>query len=283
MMHTLKHFNFKTKFNTFIIAEIGINHGGNIKTALELVKSASKTGCDAVKFQTYNSEKRAPRKKFAELHDILKSCELKLSEFSTIKNYCDDLDIEFFSTAFDEESIDFLNSIGMNIFKISSFDLINHKLIKKISSLGKTNILSLGMGNKNEIASASKILASNPECKNALLHCISSYPTKEEDANLITLKFLKESYKDFIIGLSDHTVDIKVPCYATVLGAQIIEKHFKIDENMSCIDASVSITELQMKKLVSEVRIIEKILGVDKDKLTKEEEEIIKYRRNNIL
>ncbi len=282
-MHDLKNFNFKTAFNTFIIAEIGINHGGNINKALELIKSASKTGCDAVKFQTYISEKRAPKKKFSELHDVLKSCELKFSEFLIIKNYCDELNIEFCSTAFDEESIDFLNSIEMKIFKISSFDLINHKLIEKISSLGKTNILSLGMGNKKEIDTASKILERNPKCKNALLHCISSYPTKEEDAHLVTINFLKENYKNFIIGLSDHTVNIKVPAYAAVLGAQIIEKHFKIDENMNCIDESVSITELQMKKLVSEVRLIEKIMGVDKKELTKEEKDIIKYRRNNIL
>ena len=137
-IQVLKNYNFNTLNKTYVIAEIGINHGGSLKKALEIVKSASKTGCDAVKFQTYISEKRAPKKKFPELYDIIiNSCELSFSDFEKIKLYCDDLGIEFISTAFDEESIDFLNSINMNIFKISSFDLINIKLINKIASLGK--------------------------------------------------------------------------------------------------------------------------------------------------
>ena len=172
-MKVLKNFNFNTNYSTYLIAEIGINHSGSLSNAINLVKSASNTGCNAVKFQTYISEKRAPKNKFPELHEILKKCELNQSDFSTIKNYCDELNIDFISTAFDEESIDFLNSIKMEIFKISSFDLINKKLLNKISSLGKTNILSVGMGNKEEIESATQILSENPKNKNAILHCVS--------------------------------------------------------------------------------------------------------------
>ena len=283
LMRDLKSFNFNTSHKTYVIAEIGINHGGSLKKALEIVKSASKTGCDAVKFQTYKSEKRAPKKKFPELYDIINSCELSFSDFEDIKLYCDDLGIEFISTPFDEESIDFLNTIGMNIFKISSFDLINIKLINKIASLGKTNIISTGMGVENEIDNACKVLSSNANCKNALLYCVSSYPTNHKDSNLITISHLKQKYKDFIIGLSDHTADIKVPSYGVVLGAQIIEKHYKINEEMQCVDESVSITENQMKTLVSDIRFIEEALGKEKKGLVASEKDAIKYRREDIL
>ena len=282
-MKDLKKFKFNTKNNTYIIAEAGINHGGSLKKALALVKSASRTGCDAIKFQTYNSEKRAPKKIFPDLYEIIKSCELSFKSFTEIKKLCDQLGIEFISTAFDNESIDFLNSIDMKIFKISSFDLVNLKLIRKIASLGKTNIISSGMGTKKEIDDACSILGSNSSCNNALLHCISSYPTNHTDSNLITISFLKQRYKDFIIGLSDHTNDIKIPAYGAVLGAQIIEKHYKINDDMSCVDQSVSITEEQMKKLVLDIRFIEEALGKEKKDLVSNEKDAIKYRRNNIL
>ena len=217
------------------------------------------------------------------MYDIINSCELSFSDFEDIKLYCDDLGIEFISTPFDEESIDFLNTIGMNIFKISSFDLINIKLINKIASLGKTNIISTGMGVENEIDNACKVLSSNASCKNALLYCVSSYPTNHKDSNLITISHLKQKYKDFIIGLSDHTADIKVPSYGVVLGAQIIEKHYKINEEMQCVDESVSITENQMKTLVSDIRFIEEALGKEKKGLVASEKDAIKYRREDIL
>ena len=282
-MQILKNYNFNTLNSTYVIAEIGINHGGSIKKALEIIDSASRTGCDAVKFQTYISEKRAPQKKFPELYNIIKSCELSLADFEKIKAYCDELGIEFISTAFDEESIDFLNSINMNIFKISSFDLINLKLIRKIASLGKTNIISTGMGAEKEIDNAYKILSDNNHCKNAMLYCVSSYPTNYKDANLISIAYLKQRYKNFIIGLSDHTTGIRVPSYSVALGAQIIEKHYKINDDMNCVDKAVSITEKQMKNLVLNIRFIEEILGKEKKGLVASEKDAIKFRRKDVL
>lgn len=279
----LNNFKFNTLNNTYVIAEIGINHGGDLNTALQIIESASRTGCDAVKFQTYISEKRAPKNKFPELYDIIKSCELTFTDFEKIKTYCDQLGLEFISTAFDEESINFLNSIDMNIFKISSFDLINLKLIEKIASLGKTNIISTGMGKESEIEQACDLLSSNSNCNNAILHCVSSYPTNHVDSNLISLVYLKQRYNDFIIGLSDHTADIKVPLYGVALGAQILEKHYKISHDMDCVDKSVSITEEQMKTLVTEIRYIEEVMGTEKKDLVANEKDAIRYRRKNIL
>jgi N,N'-diacetyllegionaminate synthase len=279
----LSDYNFKTVYNTYVIAEIGINHNGDLKTAIDIVKSAAKTGCDAVKFQTYISEKRAPKKKNKELYDILKKCELSFSDFTEIKKCCDEYDIEFISTAFDEESIDFLNDINMDIFKISSFDLINHKLLKKIASLNKTNIISVGMGNKKEIAEAYNILSSNKNTKNAILHCISSYPTPVESAKLASINYLKNEYDNCIIGQSDHTSGIIVPAYAVAAGAQVIEKHYKINTEMDCIDSIVSITEEEMINLVKEIRNIEKIFGSAKEDVLEIEKGALQYRRSNIL
>ncbi|MBV69266.1 MAG: N-acetylneuraminate synthase [Pelagibacterales bacterium] len=282
-MHKLIDFDFKTVRNTYLIAEIGINHGGNIQTAKDLVVSAANTGCDAVKFQTYISEKRAPKNKFPDLFNLLKSCELTFNEFEQLKMLCNEKNIEFISTAFDEESIEFLDSIDMKIFKISSFDLLNHKLLEKVANLNKTVITSVGMGTEQEIDDAYKVLAKNGKSKNVILHCISAYPTKEDDAQLMQINILKNKYKECVIGQSDHTNDIVVPCYAVAAGAQIIEKHYKLDDNMDCIDSAVSITEDQMALLVKKVRNIEKMFGQPKRLLSFQEKEVLKYRRKNIL
>ncbi len=282
-MKKLSDYNLNTFNRTYVVAEIGINHGGSLSRAFELVDSACKTGCDAVKFQSYISEKRTSKKEFPDLYEILKKCELKLEDFNELKKLCDEKNIDFISTCFDEESIDYLNEINMKIFKISSFDLINEKLIHKIASLGKTNIVSVGMGKKEEIEKAISILSNNRNNKNIILHCISSYPTKEQDANLIEINNLKDKFHNCIIGHSDHTNDIKVPCYAVAAGAQVIEKHFKINDNMECIDSEVSITQTQMTKLVEEIRKIEIIFGSGKKRLTEQEKQVIKYRRRDIL
>lgn len=282
-MHKLNDFGFKTNRSTYLVAEIGINHGGNIKIAKDLVVSAASTGCDAVKFQTYISEKRAPKNKFPDLFNLLKTCELTFSEFEELKMLCNEKNIEFISTAFDEESIEFLDSIDMKIFKISSFDLLNHKLLEKVANLNKTVITSVGMGTEQEIDNAYKVLSKNKKSKNVILHCISAYPTKVEDAQLTQINILKNRYKECVIGQSDHTNDIVVPCYAIAAGAQIIEKHYKLDDNMDCVDSAVSITEGQMALLVNKVRNIEKMFGMPKRLLSFQEKEVLKYRRKNIL
>jgi sialic acid synthase SpsE len=256
-MKNLKLNGFNTENNTFIIAEIGINHNGDINLAKKLIKSAARAGVDAVKFQTYLTEKRVP--KDSSIFNILKKCELPFESFLELKLYSEKLNVEFFSTPFDNESVDFLKSIDISLFKIASFDIVNIKLLEKIAKTNKPIILSVGMSNFSEINKAYKTIRSFND-KIALLHCVSSYPTNENDSNISVINKLKESF-DCIIGQSDHTNDIQVPLYSVCCGAQILEKHFMIDETMDCVDAPVSITERQMKKLVYETRRIEKIMG----------------------
>ena len=139
------------------------------------------------------------------------------------------------------------------------------------------------MGNKKEIAEAYNILSSNKNTKNAILHCISSYPTPVESAKLASINYLKNEYDNCIIGQSDHTSGIIVPAYAVAAGAQVIEKHYKINTEMDCIDSIVSITEEEMINLVKEIRNIEKIFGSAKEDVLEIEKGSLQYRRSNIL
>ena len=256
-MKNLKSYGFNTINSTYIIAEIGINHNGDINLAKKLIESAARTGVDAVKFQTYLTEKRVS--KDSPIYDILKKCELSFESFLELKYHCEKFNVEFFSTPFDSESVDYLEKINVKMYKIASFDIVNTEFLKKIAKTLKPIIISTGMSSLDEINNAYNIL--NLNNKNiALLHCVSSYPTKEIDSNLSVINKLKVSF-DCIIGQSDHTNDIQVPLYAVCSGAQILEKHYMIDEKMDCVDSPVSITEKQMRELVKQTRRIEKIMG----------------------
>ena len=254
----LRDFGFNTDNRTYIIAEIGINHRGDINIAKQLIDSAVRSGVDAVKFQTYITEQRAPKGN-NEAFKLLKDLELPFEAFKELKEYTKQYDVDFFSTPFDKESIKYLESIGTDLYKIASFDIVNHQLLAEVAKTGKPVIMSVGMSNLDEIKDAYDILREGTN-NIAILHCISSYPTVEKDSNLSNIYKIQEKY-DCIIGQSDHTNDIKVPAYAAAAGAQILEKHFKIDEEFECIDSSVSITEIQMKSLVKNVRELEEIFS----------------------
>jgi len=258
IIKNLKKFGFNTNNRTYIVAEIGINHRGDVAVAKKLIESAARTGADAVKFQTYLTKKRAPKNN-KEIFKILKDLELPFEAFKELKDYSKKCGVDFFSTPFDKESVEYLEKIDTDFYKIASFDVVNHQLLREVSKTGKPVIMSVGMSNLNEIESAYNILKKGT--KNiAILHCISSYPTPEEKSNLSNIYEIQKKF-DCIVGQSDHTNDIKVPIYAAAAGAQILEKHYKIDEDFKCIDSPVSITEIQMKKLVDEIRKLEKIFG----------------------
>ena len=274
-MKSLKDHGFNTDHKVYIIAEIGINHGGDVDMAKRLIDSASRTGVDSVKFQTYLTEKRVSND--SPIFDILKQCELPFEAFESLKYHAEQQGMEFFSTPFDSESVECLQEIGVNLFKVASFDVVNHKLLRRIAETKKTIIMSVGMANLEEIRSAYGLLQT--KTKNiALLHCVSAYPTNEADANLAVIRSLKKEF-DCVVGQSDHTSDIRVPLYAAAAGAQALEKHFRIDENMDCIDASVSITELQMKNMVEETRRIDNIFGKGDLGLREAEEGTVQFRR----
>ena len=267
--------NLNTLDKTFLIAEIGINHNGDLNKSKKLIAAAAEAGYDAVKFQTYKSETRIPDLNH-DIFKILKKCELKYSDFKILKEFAEDKKIYFMSTVFHSEDYDYLKSINTLIIKISSFDLVNYKLIDHVSSSDQAIILSTGMANLNEIDKAYEIL--KKKSKNfSLLHCVSSYPLKEEDSNLNAINTLRSRY-DCPIGYSDHTNGIASPLYSIAVGSRIIEKHFKIDED--CVDASVSIGMDVSKKMITEIRKIERMLGTGIKECLESEKNTKIFRKN---
>lgn len=255
---SLAQYGFNTVRKTYVIAEIGINHGGDYEAACWLIESAARTGCDAVKFQTYLTEKRVPTDNQA-LFDILKRCELPFEDFARLKEFAEIRNMDFLSTPFDRESVDYLKSINTDIFKLASLDVVNHGLLRNVAATGKPIILSVGMADRSEIDDAYAVLRQG-SASIALLHCISAYPLDPVNANLAAIYELQDNH-DCVIGFSDHTPGIEVPLMAVAAGAQVIEKHYKIDEAMDCIDAPVSITEAEMTEMVVRIREIETVFG----------------------
>lgn len=253
----------------FIIAEAGVNHNGSIKLAKELVDAAWKAEADCVKFQTFKSEnlvtnfakmaeyqKENTRKNESQL-DMLKKLELGFCDFVELKDYCTKLGIKFLSTPFDLESVEFLNSIGMDIWKIPSGEITNLPYLRKINSYKAKVILSTGMSSLSEIKDAVQILKDSDV---SLLHCTTEYPCLFEDVNLRAMETLKKEF-NLSVGYSDHTVGIEVPIAAVAMGAAIIEKHFTLDKNMDGPDHIASLNPVELKKMVMSIRNIESALG----------------------
>jgi N,N'-diacetyllegionaminate synthase len=259
---------------TFIIAEAGVNHNGNIEIAKKMIEVAKECGADAIKFQTFKAEKviskYAPKAEYQKQTtgeidsqlEMVKKLELSFDDFIVLKEYCDKLNIMFLSTPFDFESIDFLDDLGLEIFKIPSGEITNLPYLEKIGKLGKKVILSTGMADLGEIEDALDILTSCGTKKEdiTILHCNTEYPTPYEDVNLLAMLTIKEALK-VKVGYSDHTLGIEVPIAAVALGASVIEKHFTLDKNMEGPDHKASLEPHKLKAMIDAIRNIEKSLG----------------------
>lgn len=258
--------------SVFIIAEAGVNHNGCLDIAMKLVDAAKYAGADCVKFQTYISEnivsKDAQKAEYQKQqsnseesqYEMLKKLELSFEDFVELKNYCKTRNIEFLSTAFDLESIDFLNSLDMNKWKIPSGEITNLPYLIKIARYNTPIILSTGMSDMNEIKVAISILKQNGTKELTVLHCTTEYPTPFEDVNLRAMLSISEEF-GVQIGYSDHTSGIEVSIAAVALGATVIEKHFTLDRNMEGPDHKASLEPDELKNMVDSIRHIEIALG----------------------
>lgn len=261
----------------FIIAEAGVNHNGDLKLAKKLIKAAVDAGADAVKFQMFKANRlavlSAPKAEYQQLttkalesqHEMLLQLELSKSNYIELYKYCHEKNILFLSTPFDEKSADFLDSIGMKIFKIPSGEITNKPLIKCIASKNKPLILSTGMSYLNEIKEAIGWIydASNKRAgkpKLTLLHCVSNYPATFKDVNLMAMKTMEKEF-GLPVGYSDHTLGIDVPLAAVALGAKIIEKHFTLDRNMNGPDHKASLEPMELKSMIRAIRNVELSIG----------------------
>lgn len=276
---------------TFIIAEAGDNHNGNIDLALKLVDAAFEAKADAVKFQTFKTEeiicktaKMAEYQKknlgFEESQfDMVKKLELTFDEFTKIKNYCDKKGIQFLSTAFDIPSAKFLNTLNIPIFKVPSGEITNLPLLREINSYKKDVILSTGMATLDEIQDAVNILK---DCKITLLHCTTEYPCPYESVNMKAMLTMKDKF-GLPVGYSDHTKGIEIPVMAVSIGATIIEKHFTLDKNMEGPDHKASLEPNELKAMVAEIRNVEQAFGNGVKEPQEAEKKNIEIARKSIV
>lgn len=259
-----------------IIAEAGVNHNGDMELAKKLIDVAVEAGVDIVKFQTFKAEmlvtKSAEKAKYQientgskdSQFEMLKKLELNKESHYLLIDYCEKKKIEFLSTAFDIESIDFLKSLGIQIFKVPSGEITNLPYLKKIGKLNATVILSTGMADLVEIEDAINVLTNEGTARGKItvLHCNTEYPTPMSDVNLRAMLTIKEAL-NVSVGYSDHTLGIEVPIAAVALGATVIEKHFTLDKAMIGPDHKASLEPDELKKMVQGIRNIELAMGSD--------------------
>lgn len=285
------------KDKVLIIAEAGVNHNGSLEIAKRLVDEASSAGVDIIKFQTFKAEKLVSKAaKQAEYqkknigngeetqYAMLKKLELSSEQHEELIAYCNSKNIRFFSTAFDMDSINYLHSLNLGLWKIPSGEITNYPYLKKIASYKEPIILSTGMCELTDIENAINVLVTNGVSKDTItvLHCNTEYPTPMEDVNLKAMLEIKEKF-GVKIGYSDHTEGIEVPIAAVALGATVIEKHFTLDKNMEGPDHKASLEPSELKAMVKSIRNIEQALGTGHKTISESERKNIEIARKSIV
>lgn len=283
--------------NVLVIAEAGVNHNGSMSIAKQLIDKAVEAGVDIIKFQTFKSEKLVSKTaKQAEYQkrnigkgdaaqlDMLKKLELSVEDHHELIQYCKKLNIRFWSTAFDIESVDFLHSLNMGLWKIPSGEITNYPYLKKIASFHEPIILSTGMCELTDIEAALNVLIEEGVNKDdiTVLHCNTEYPTPFADVNLKAMLEIGGKF-GVKIGYSDHTKGIEVPIAAVALGATVIEKHFTLDKGMEGPDHKASLEPDELKSMVSAIRNIELALGTGHKEISASERKNIEIARKSIV
>ncbi len=257
---------------TLIIAEAGVNHNGSLETAKELARTAKECGADIVKYQTAKLSSLVSRHaEMAEYQkrntgevksqkELLSKLLLPYEEFEELAEYCSDIGIQFLSTPFDIESIQFLERLGCDRWKVPSGEITNLPYLVEIARTGKPVLLSTGMSDLSEVRDCLEVLKENGTPKMTLLHCTTQYPTPYEDVNLKAMLALKREFGTEV-GYSDHTAGIEVAVAAVAMGAAVIEKHFTLDRNMEGPDHKASLEPAELKQMIRAIRNTEKALG----------------------
>lgn len=264
---------FDTAFpSTYIIAEAGVNHNGNLDIAIQLINAAREAGADCVKFQTFKAEQlvteRSPKAKYQTIvtdavesqFEMLKKLELNFEDFKILNAHCINKGIDFLSTPYNKEDVDLLYDLDVRGFKIASGQLTEIPFLKYVATKKKTMIVSTGMATMAEVFSAVEAIRETGNRDIVVLQCTTNYPSAIEDANILAMNSIKEACK-VRVGYSDH-VPNNYACFAAVaLGAEIVEKHFTLDKKMPGPDHSSSLDPAEFKELIDGIRNIEKSLG----------------------
>ncbi len=257
--------------HTYIIAEAGVNHNGDIELAKKMIDEAVNLNVDAIKFQAFKTEglilssiEKAEYQKVTTgenetQFEMLKKLEVSKNKLKELKEYSASKGVHFLVTPFDEESLEELEEIGLDAYKISSTDLTNLPFLRKIALKEKPIILSTGMSYLCEVEEALKEIYKINK-KVIILQCTANYPVIETEVNLSVMNLYKEQF-NILVGFSDHTEGIGASPYAVALGAKVIEKHYTLDKNLEGPDQSASLNPREFKALVSEIRKVEKYVG----------------------
>ena len=277
-----------------IIAEAGVNHNGSLELAKKMADVAKEAGADIVKYQTAVPElvistfaekadyQKAQTGEEESQLDMVRKIHFDFAGHKELKEYCDEIGIMYLSTPFDLDSIDFLESIDMPVYKIPSGEITNLPYLEKIAKLGKPVILSTGMSTIEEIGNALGVLNANSTPQVTVLHCNTEYPTPMHDANV---RAMLDIFRNFgvPVGFSDHTLGMAAPLAAVALGAVVVEKHFTLDKNMDGPDHKASMSPEELKELIKTIRETELALGDGQKKVTESEAKNINIARKSIV
>ncbi len=281
---------------TLIIAEAGVNHNGDINLAKNLIEVAANAGADLIKFQTFNAERLATKSapladyqitasnEFQSQFDMLKKIELTDEMHRILISHAQDCGIKFFSTCFDIQGLEYLASLGFEVFKIPSGEITNLPYLRHVGRFGKPLILSSGMATIGEIEAAINALEMSGTNRSLItvLHCNSAYPTPMEDVNLRAMCSIRQAL-GVAVGYSDHTSGIEVSIAAVAMGATIIEKHITLDRNLIGPDHRASLEPHEFFNLVYAIRNIEQALGDGIKRPSKSENENILVVRKSLV
>lgn len=284
-----------SKNRVFIIAEAGVNHNGKLSLARKLVDAAKKSGCDAVKFQTFKAEnlvapdarlagyqKRRGSNGIKNQFDLIKKLELTSDDFRKLKKYCEKKKIIFLSTPFDYESVDLLSKLKVPAFKLGSGEITNLPFLRYVAKKKKAVILSTGMAEIPEIKQAVNAIYDAGNKRLVLLHCVTEYPAPYKEVNLKAMQSLSNMFK-IPVGFSDHTEGIEVAIAAVALGAKVIEKHLTLDRSMEGPDHQASLEPQVFQQMVNAIRHVEKSLGDGVKRPMSSEKKYIHLVRKSII
>ena len=261
------------KDGIFIIAELSANHNGKLQNALDAIKAAKDIGADCIKLQTYTADTITLDCKKNDfminhgtlwdgryLYDLYKEASTPWDWHKKLFEYARSIDIDIFSSPFDKTAVDFLEQFNPTAYKIASFEITDYELIRYTAAKGRPMIISTGIASFDEIQDAVNICRSEGNNDIVLLKCTSAYPSKLEDANLITIPNLSEEF-GVVPGFSDHTLGITAPIVAASIGAKVIEKHFIVDKSVGGVDADFSLEKEEFREMILAVRDVEKLIG----------------------
>ena len=269
----INNFEINDSSSTYIIAELSANHNGNLQNALDTIKAAKEIGADAVKIQTYTADTitlNSKKKDFMidggtlwdgkNLYELYEEAHTPWEWHKELFDYAKKINIDIFSSPFDKTAVDFLHNFNPPAYKIASFEITDYELVRYTASKSKPIIISTGVGTKEEIEDVVKICKKEGNNNIILLKCTSAYPAPLEDANLMTIPDLAETF-DVVVGFSDHTLGSTAAVSAVTLGAKVIEKHFILDKSLGGPDVEFSADVNEFRQYIVDIRNAEKALG----------------------